>query len=324
MIASDSATVLRACGGYLAKRIGADGAVAGRATARTFDLFPVALADLDALARLLARLGSRPDCCIVRGEPIGPTRAVLRRLHADPETGEPATLRDVPRRWLALDMENIPLPEGVAPADLGRCGEAARACLPPAFLEARCLVAASGSHGFRPDMRLRLWFWSARPLSGAELKRWLAGTPADPSVFGAVQPIYTASPVFAKGARDPLGSRLTALPGAPLLHPPSPAALAPPARKPAALPAPARHADRYVEAVLVSAAHRIATAEKRHPAILAEALGLARFVRAGRLAEGLFRSVLRRAGEAAGKDDAAELDAIAAWALAHAREAARA
>ncbi len=319
----DTVTVLRARGRRLAKLIRATGEVTGYDSARTFDFFRLPVADLDALAQLLARLASRPDCCVVRGEPIGPVRNVRRLLHPDPVTGDAATLRECPRRWLALDMEGIALLPDVPASHLLGCARLATATLPAAFGQAACIVQASASHGFRPDMRLRLWFWCSRPLSGPEVKRWLAGTPADPSIFGAAQPIYTATPVISAGVRDPLGTRLTALPGAPLLHPPSPAALAPPPRPAAPATPPPRMGDRYLDAALVSAVQRIASADKRHPVILSEARSLARFVRAGTLSEGLFMSVLRRAGKAAGKNDPGELESIAAWALANAGEAAR-
>jgi hypothetical protein len=58
-----------------------------------------------------------------------------------------------------------------------------------------------------------LWFWCDRPVTGAELRHWLRGAPVDPSVFGAAQPVYTATPVFAIGAADPLPHRLLLLPG---------------------------------------------------------------------------------------------------------------
>ncbi len=123
------------------------------------------------------------------------------------------TFRDVPRRWLALDVEGIPLPETLHPADLAGCCALALTRLPGAMQDAACIVQASGSHGFKPDMRLRLWFWLSRPTWGHELKNWFRGTPADPSVFGAVQPIYTAAPRMPAEMRDPMLCRLWFKPG---------------------------------------------------------------------------------------------------------------
>ena len=42
--------------------------------------------------------------------------------------------------------------------------------LPSAFAEAEGIVQASAGHGIKPDIRLRLWFWLDRPITGAEAK----------------------------------------------------------------------------------------------------------------------------------------------------------
>jgi hypothetical protein len=256
---------------------------------------------------------------VVRGDILDParTRGVRRLLHGDRETGDPPTLRDVSRRWLAVDMEGVPLPADAPPADLGACARVALAELPAAFSGAACIVQASGSHGFRPDIRLRLWFWCSRPMAGAELKRWLRDTPADPSVFGAAQPIYTAAPVLADGVAAPIQSRLLLLPGS-LLMVPTSEALAPPARSitPRVEIHPA-HVNRYVRAALERAADRIMRAAKRHPTIIAECRGLARLVSAGLLPEADLRAVVMKAAEAAGKDDRDEIERCIAWGLAN-------
>ncbi len=151
------------------------------------------------------------------------------------------------------------------------------------------------------------------------MRQWLDGTPADPSVFGAVQPIYTAAPVLAPGMVDPLPARLLNLPGNPdtaAVSVPSPETLTPPPR--VLTPKTAMHpmqADRYVRAVLEAAAGRILTASKRHPTLIAEARSLARFVNAGLLTATDMQTVLTRAAEQAGKNDAAEVAACIQWGL---------
>jgi len=212
-----------------AKRWRADGTCADYDRARTVNLTPAPTADLGELARLLEHLAGRPRCCIVRGAIADPSRVagVRRLLHPDPDTGEPATLVEVPRRWCALDLDNVPLPAGADPRDLSACARHARALLPAAFRGARCVVQATASHGIKPGARLRLWFWLSRPTLGAELARWLAGSPVDPSCFRAAQPHYTAAPLF-DGGPDPLPRRLALLPGAEAVEVPPPAALRPP------------------------------------------------------------------------------------------------
>jgi hypothetical protein len=313
----EALTVLRARDRRLAKLVRSDGSVVGHDRARHVDARAAAVPDLGALHRLLVALLHRPECCIIRGAPVAGDRAqdVRRLAHPCRRTGDPATFRDVPRRWIALDMEGVTLPPDVPAADLAGSARIALATLPSAFQGRACIVQATASHGLRPDLRLRLWLWLDRPAWGHELRRWLRGTPADPSVFGTVQPIYSAAPLF-EGMADPLPRRLLALPGAPLVPVPSPTTLAPPQRPSA--PPPVLHpmqGSRYVRAALERAAGRIATAEKRHPAIVAEARSLARLVRAGLLDERQMCAVLTAAAEAAGKGDADEIAACIAWGL---------
>lgn len=313
----DSITILRAHSRRLAKLILPDGTIEGYDHARTFDLIPHPVTGLGDVFNLLSRLVHRHDCAVVRGEPCGPvgSRGVRRLLFADAKTGDAATLREAPRRWLALDMEGIPLPANVPASDLSACAALALTTLPSPFAGADCIVQASGSHGFKPDLRLRLWFWCDRALSGAELRRWLHGTPADPSVFSGAQVIYTAAPVILCGRPDPLPVRLLRLTGGGDLRCPSPAALAPPPRPPAhSVTVNSRGASAYARAALVGAARRILSADKRHPCILGEARGLARLVFAGVLSEPDMRRTLHAAAACRGKP-ADEVEAVIAWAL---------
>ena len=318
-MSGDTLTIVRSNSLRLAKRIHADGQIEGYAKARIFDLFAEPVADLTALAALLRRVTPWCGVAVVRGAILDPNRAcgVRRLLYPDHGTGEDATLRDVPRRWLALDMEGIDLPPGTPAADLAACARLALARLPAVFSDAACIVQASGSHGFRPDLRLRLWSWCDRPVTGMDLKRWLRDTPADPCVFGAAQLIYTARPVLAPGMRDPVPDRLALLPGAAEVVTPPPGALAPPRRVTPPRPLHPAHTGRYARAALVRASDRIMHSEKRHPTIISECRGLARLVAAGLLPVSDLHAVVMAAARAAGKDDEEEISKCIAWGLAH-------
>ena len=226
---SHSVTLATARGRRLCKTRHADGRVSDYDAVRTLNLDTTSAPNLTALEILLAALSMRRETCVLRGAifDAGRTRGVRRLLHPDSKTGDTPTLRETPRAWLALDLDSLPLPDHVDPHDLAACGAIARASLPGAFHEAACIVAATASHTFQPGARLRLWFMLSRALGGAECKRWLARAPVDRSVFGAVQPIYTAAPLFI-GMVDPLPHRLVVLPGAQQVTAPSKAALAPP------------------------------------------------------------------------------------------------
>ena len=322
--APDSLTVLHSPWLRLSKKLRADGGADGYDKAKTLDAYTVQVADLAGVLALLQRLLVRPQCCVIRGELIRGSRAkgIRRLLYTCKQTGELPTMRDVPRSWLALDLDGVPMPADVLATDLVGCGAAALAALPDAFHGAACIVQASASHGRSPGLRLRVWVWLSRPTWGHELKRWLADAPCDRSVFGAVQPVYTAGPALAPGVSDPMPVRLHVLPGRPVVMVPPPETLAPPPpatpQRSAAVNSEAA-SNAYVRAALVRGAHRISTTPPggRHPTIVGETCRLARFIADGHLTADAIARVVREAAKQAGKDDEAEVDAAIAYGLAN-------
>jgi hypothetical protein len=236
----------------LAKQI-TPGNITAASGAKHFDAESLAIADLNALRDLIATLLDDPHACIVRGALLDPTHTkhIRRLLH-----GEHATLREEPRRWVAIDCEGVQRPDHIPATDVGRCARHVISNLPAAFHHARCIVQASASHGRKPDIRLRLWYWLDRPVSGDELKHWFAGTAGvDPSIFSPAFITYTARPIFLDGASDPCPQRLAELPGAACVAVPSPHALAQPkavARPPVAIsgPVPEGLSSKFINAVL--------------------------------------------------------------------------
>lgn len=325
MTAHDVLTVLHAPGRRLAKWISQNGTIDSYEGAKHFDLTERPLSNLDELAEMLAWLLPRPSYAVVRGAIADPARVagVRRLVHACPHTGEQPTLQEASRRWLALDLDSLPLPANGDVRDLAGCGTHARLSLPVAFHGSRCIVAASGSHGVKSGMRLRLWFWQHRALSGPECKRWLRGAPVDPALFSPAQLTYTAAPVFDNGAADPLPCRLVTLPGTREdVVPPSPAALA--ARRLRSLMTTHQPgAGPYALAALAGAASRVSHApeQTRHPTLLTEARRLARLVKADLLAAADVRRVLESAAEQCGLPDG-EAGAVIDWALLHSSAAA--
>jgi hypothetical protein len=319
---SESITVLRCASNLRLAKLVTPTEIIPFGDTKTYDAWTFPVADLEALGALLDRLQAAPRCCVVRGELInGPRgRGIRRTLYVDTRTGEQPTLRDVPRRWVALDMEGVDRPDGVDASDVARCARVAIARLPEAFHGAGCVAQATAGHGIKPGIRLRLWHWLSRPTDGGELRRWLKGTPADPSIFGAAQPIFTAGPAFAEGMADHLPARLVAIAGKHVVDVPSVQALAPPPRpEPKPLPEPSSLAgSRYALAALRGAAARVATAptDSRHPTCLAQSMSLARLVNAGLLARSDVEAAMTAAMEAAGKTQE-EGAKIVAWALDH-------
>lgn len=161
------------------------------------------------LLNLLLWLSDKPDWGIVSGArlPTANPKCMRRIIEDDEETGEIATIADAPRWWLAMDIDDLPLPDLVR--DLrGKC-LLVRSWLPPEFQNARCIGWATSSHGIDPGSRLRFFFMLDRPLTCAEKRIWLKPLAkigdikfVDPGIYTANQLIYTASPIFTNPEMD--------------------------------------------------------------------------------------------------------------------------
>jgi hypothetical protein len=161
-------TIVRARGRRLAKLARPDGAIVGYDLARTLGLHHRDLVGPADLHRLLHRLLPRPDRGVVPGIVADParTRGVRRLLHADGP--EAPTLVEAARRWIALDLDGLPLPVGADHRDLTCCARVGVESLPAPFHRAALIVhpvptAPGGDCDFRA---------AAPALSAAE--------PADP------------------------------------------------------------------------------------------------------------------------------------------------
>jgi len=269
---SDSITILHSHGRRLAKAIHPNGQVDAYDKARTFDIGTVAVRDLDHLAARLAKLATRPDLCIVRGKPVDPARtnSVRRLFHPDAKAGDDPTIEDGPRCWVALDVEGVLRPADVSPTDLAACARCAIDLLPGEFRTARVIVQATSGHGLKPDIRLRLWFWSDRPLSGSELSYWFRRSPVDCALFRPAQVIYTADPVSLGGRVDHLPTRMIIMPGEPMVI--APETLLPPPR-PVPPPRPIRVDSNRAEKLLTTVLLNLETAPpgQRHERLRAAA-----------------------------------------------------
>jgi hypothetical protein len=184
-----------------------------------FEFREVEVRDLDGLARVVAMATRDPYSIVVRGKP---KQAVGRRaMYDDPDAG-PANLTVAPRRWVAFDWDNIPVPHDPGSVEHDQAEfvnwarppalftpelgvELALRRLPPAFRKVSCLWQVTASAGFKDGFRLRTWHWLSRPLTGLQLKCWL--NPAierglvDPSTLVEVQPHYVGCSV--RGGPDP-------------------------------------------------------------------------------------------------------------------------
>lgn len=151
-----------------------------------------------------------PNQAILRDHPLPDAPHPIRRTS---ENFEPCS-----RRWFCIDVDSLEAPEslnwqawpevGVGHV-LGVLGE-----YWPELLEADCVYQYSASAGFKPGLRLHLWFWADSPISSKAL-HWKttlinerAGTAlADPNLYSRVQLHYTGRPVLRGEAKDPLPRR---------------------------------------------------------------------------------------------------------------------
>jgi hypothetical protein len=127
---------------------------------------------------------------------------------------------DCPRAWVIFDVDRIPVPEHLAGDwvdDPDSSVEHVLSLLPEPFQSATCWWSLSSSAAVPCEtgrevsgtFKLKLAFWLDRPLTGAEVKRWMAAekAPVDPAVFNAIQLIYLARPKLGHGLHDPVPRR---------------------------------------------------------------------------------------------------------------------
>jgi len=202
----DAVTFLQSQGPFLAKTVCAkDGGaveVVPYDNAKKFSAEIEPVGSLDDLARAIAKRVGNPRTAMVLGEINRGTDAddMVRTLY--PRADTPATLSAVPRSWLPIDLDDLEVPEGADIAEPQVCLEAALKGLPAECLGVTVIVQFTGSHGFKPGIRLRLFYWLARPLLPRQMLAWLKPYAVDAALYNANQLIYTAAPIL-MGVENP-------------------------------------------------------------------------------------------------------------------------
>ena len=178
--------------------------------------YPVA--NLAELGGVLERVRRDPRAVVVRGAlrsdaadalAANPNHTIRRLKHA--KANAPASLGEVARRWIMIDIDHWHMP---AWADLADDPEsvieaAIGDVLPPAFQDAECFWQLSSSAGFTADvLKAHLFFWLAEPASNATIKSSLKehAPEIDLALFNAAQLHYVADPII-EGGPDPLPRR---------------------------------------------------------------------------------------------------------------------
>jgi hypothetical protein len=180
---------------------------------------PTSASSHEEMATCLRGLALDRHKMLVMGDPVAglDLRKPHRRQWADPAR---ATLCAVAREWIALDMDDVPVPPELGRPE--RLIDAARyvrdKLLPHEFIDTSMVVSPTAQSGLRGDAlaRMRLWFALDRAVPLADLKRWATGVrkvhdlPVDGSVLQAGQPIYTGRPSFV-GMNDPISPGMHAV-----------------------------------------------------------------------------------------------------------------
>ena len=169
-----------------------------------YNLFEVPIGSLDELYMLCVRMLEKPRCCFVRARIKDMNnRFNVRRLYKDPED---STLILEPCNWFALDID---WPDQASDGNLISDSQTVILSLPECFRGVEYFVVASASYGYKPGIRMRMFFWSRVGVNNTDLKRLLHGYEriADPAIFNPIQPIYTAKPIYSE-SDDPIEKRI--------------------------------------------------------------------------------------------------------------------
>jgi hypothetical protein len=217
----------------------ADGSILGFDAGYGYQVSQAPVAGLTELSNLLTIIQHNPQLMVIRGMYRGDAHARTVR-HLTKRTGllEPGltsdglarrileNFDDQPLPWMMIDIDDYAPPAGIDPiAEPERAIQAyIGANLPPCFYGAGYHWQLSSGAGHARNaglLKAHVWFWLSTPMTSLQLYAWRRGhdpdgNKIDGSVFNAVQPHYTALPVFAPGVADPVPRRCGLSAGGPV------------------------------------------------------------------------------------------------------------
>jgi hypothetical protein len=211
---ADDITVLNSFNGLRqTKLIRSDGTSEGAEYDTHFHHMYFRAASLPEIRNILVQLKDGPTCFVIRGRATDEAGEIHRRIWAS----SGATLVDVPRRWIMVDVDKpiCELPDNWQDKPDVLVTEIVRKALPDAFLGAGVVWQWSSSMGVKKGVvKVHLWFRLDTAMDSKSAKRWLRpwNMYHDDSVFQIGQPHYTATPVF-DGMNDPVRNRVGIIAG---------------------------------------------------------------------------------------------------------------
>jgi hypothetical protein len=200
-------TILASGKPSLCKRFFKDGDVVRAKKAEMSSYFRFesrAVNDIDEFASLLKELEQDRSRFIIRGQLAD--KPMRRRLYrSDRSEPNESPFLDVSTTWVMIDVDKLALPEGMSVReDTLASLEYAIGLLPAEFQDSSVFWQLSGSAGVFDDGHIsaHLYYWLDTPIANDVLRQWAKGCDrrlVDPAVFNAVQPHYTAAPLFSEG-----------------------------------------------------------------------------------------------------------------------------
>ena len=209
-------TILASGKPSLCKRFFKDGDVVRAKKAEMSSYFRFesrAVNEIDEFASLLKELEHDRSRFIIRGQladDVDTDKPMRRRLYrSDRSEPNESPFLDVSTTWVMIDVDKLALPEGMSVREdtLASLGYAI-GLLPAEFQDSSVFWQLSGSAGVFDDGHIsaHLYYWLDKPIANDVLRHWAKGCDrrlVDPAVFNAVQPHYTAAPLFGESCVDP-------------------------------------------------------------------------------------------------------------------------
>jgi len=175
---------------------------------KIFNIERTEVRDLASLGEAISELEAQPTKAVIRGK--------LKDGYSDRNqvrqtASATASFIPKPRKWLCIDLDELPLPNEFADFNehLDAVARHAADKLPPEFRGVDFFWQFSGSMGIKPGIRIHLWYWLSRPVSDVEAKAWLssAETKVDRSLYSPEHLHYTSSPIIEPADADPVQQR---------------------------------------------------------------------------------------------------------------------
>jgi len=177
------------------------------------------VSDLRSMGDALEMLRKDPRAFIVRGalspaaaaivkDSVGARHTPFVRRLKKARHGHPATLVDVSRSWLLIDIDHFKLRPSDSLADDPEAAieHAIHELLPPCFHDADYYWQLSASAGFEPGvLKAHLWLWLSEPATNRHLKAFFKqhAPRVDTALFDSIQVHYIADPLV-EGRPDPI------------------------------------------------------------------------------------------------------------------------